>query len=197
MPLRMSRRRFGLWPGGKQSSKQVRRSVAKVPGGTVMHSSPEIPGSALAPGGGGGITCHIKFSQRSRRWGMSPHSNLRRAQQVLTSRLSWTALSPIPLEGSVSLECTHTQLRSNPCPPRLSGTAPSFVGLSIEGSLEDCCRDVGKLKGAWDILLSENEPVLPYSYSDCCSGFTKASRLRAGSCCHPHRFSIFVASKSA
>lgn len=148
MPLRMSRRRFGLWPGGKQSSKQVRRSVAKVPGGTVMHSSTEIPGSALAPGGGGGgggITCHIKFSQRSRRWGMSPHSNLRRAQQVLTSRLSWTALSPIPLEGSVSLECTHTaQIQS------LSSQALRYCPLICwpvnRGVIGELLQGCGKVK---------------------------------------------------
>lgn len=74
---------------------------------------------------------------------------------------------------------------------------PSFVGLSIEGSLEDCCRDVGNLKRAWDILLSENEPVLPYSYSGCRSGFMKtvcwASQRRAGNRCHPAHFSIFIA----
>lgn len=35
----------------KQSSKQVSRSAAKVPGGTVMHGSTEIPTSTLPPGG--------------------------------------------------------------------------------------------------------------------------------------------------
>ncbi len=35
----------------KQSSKQVRRSAVKVPGGTVVHGSTEIPTSTLPPGG--------------------------------------------------------------------------------------------------------------------------------------------------
>lgn len=35
----------------KQSSRQVSRSAAKVPGGTVMHGSTEIPTSPLPPAG--------------------------------------------------------------------------------------------------------------------------------------------------
>lgn len=56
-----------------------------------MHGTTQISTSTLAPGGkggGGGISCHIKFSQQRRRWGMSPHSNLLHTQQVLTSRLN-------------------------------------------------------------------------------------------------------------
>lgn len=36
----------------------------------------------------GGISCHVHFPQRSRRWPMSPHSDLPHTQQVLASRLS-------------------------------------------------------------------------------------------------------------
>lgn len=157
----MSRRRFGLWPGGKQSSKPVRRSVAKVPGGTVVHSSTQTPGSAPTPGGGG-ITCHIRFSQRSRRWPMWPRGPLRPTQQVLTSRLSSAALGSIPPDSRVSLGCTHTAHIQS-----LSSQAPRYCPLICwpvsRGSGEDCCWDVGKLKGAWDISLPQKEPRLPYS----------------------------------
>lgn len=47
---------------------------------------------------------------------------------------------------------------------------PHLLACQSRGSLEDCCRDVGKLKRAGDVLLSESEPVWPYSYSDCCTG---------------------------
>lgn len=62
--------------GGKQTSKRVRMSAAK-----VQHRNTNTCSW------GGGLTCHIKFSQQSRRWGMSPHSNLLHTQQVLTSGL--------------------------------------------------------------------------------------------------------------
>lgn len=76
---------------------------------------------------------------------MSPHSNLQRAQQVLTSRLSWTALSPIPLEGSVSLECTHTaQIQS------LSSQAlrycPLICWLVNRGVIGGLLQGCGELK---------------------------------------------------
>lgn len=45
-------RRSVCGPGSrKQSSKEVSRSATKVPGGTVMHRSSEIPTSTLPPGG--------------------------------------------------------------------------------------------------------------------------------------------------
>lgn len=144
----MSRRRFGLCPGGKQSSKPVRRSVAKVPGGTVVHSSTQTPGSAPAPGGGG-ITCHIRFSERSRRWAMSPRGPLRPTQQVLTSRLSSAALASIPPDSRVSLGCTHTAHIQS-----LSSQAPRYcplicwpVSRGVRGGLLQGCGEVKRSVG--------------------------------------------------
>ena len=42
-----------VWTAARREAiKQVRRSVAKVPGGRVVHGGSQIPGSALAPAGG-------------------------------------------------------------------------------------------------------------------------------------------------
>lgn len=136
---------------------------------------------------GGGITCHIKFSQCSRRWGMLPHSNLWHTQQVLTSRLGLDG-SQSNSSGRQCLIRMHTH-SSDPILvlPGSQVLPHHLLACQSRGSLENCCRDVGKLKGAWDILLPESEPVLPYSYADCCCRSMKsvclASRLPARNCC--------------
>lgn len=56
----------------KQSSKQVRRSAAKVPGGTVMHGSIEIPTSTLPPGGRVESFATLSFHSRTEDGGCHP-----------------------------------------------------------------------------------------------------------------------------
>lgn len=69
----------------KQSSKKVSSQSARRNSHARQHRNTNLYTSSWREGG---IICHIKFSQQSRRWGMSPHSNLLHTQQVLTSRLS-------------------------------------------------------------------------------------------------------------
>lgn len=57
---------------GKQSSKQVRRSGAKVPGVTVMHGSTEIPTSTLPPGGRVESLATLSFHSRAEDGGCHP-----------------------------------------------------------------------------------------------------------------------------
>lgn len=73
------------WEAIKQASKKVRSQSARSNSHARQHRNTNLYTSSWREGG---ITCHIKFSQQSRRWGMSPHSNLLHTQQVLTSRLS-------------------------------------------------------------------------------------------------------------
>lgn len=69
----------------KQASNRVSSQNARRNSHARRHHDTNLCSCTLR---GGGIGCHVQFSQCSRRWGMSPLSNLLHTQQVLTSRLS-------------------------------------------------------------------------------------------------------------
>lgn len=161
----MSRRRFGPRPGRKQSSERGRRSVAKAPGGRVVSSSTEIPGSTPPGLGGGGIACHIKFSQQSRRWGVSPRSNRRRTRRVLTSRLSWDGSGSDSSGRQRLIRMRAHGSRSILVPPWLPGTAPICwpVNPGVVGGWLRGCGEVKKERGT--SYYPRRSSLLPYSCS--------------------------------
>lgn len=87
--LRVSQGRVGVWPewvGSNQAKQQkVSSRSARRNSHARQHRNTNLYASSWREGG---ISCHIKFPQRTRRWGMSPHSNPLHTQQVLTSRLT-------------------------------------------------------------------------------------------------------------
>lgn len=99
-----------------------------------------------------GISCHVRFPRRSRRWPVSPRSDLPHAQQVLTSRLN-LARCESDSSGSHCLirMCTDS---SYPIPVfRGSQVLPLICRPVNQGSSEDCCWDMGSLAAGWDIFI--------------------------------------------